>query len=56
MKKYQGYLIDLDGTMYRGKEVVKDIPIDMSELIANYIMENKVIDATVNENWKVIWK
>lgn len=45
-----------DYTMYRGKEVVKDIPLDMSELIANYIMENKVIEATVNGNWKVIWK
>ncbi len=44
-----------DYTMYRGKQVVKDIPLDMSELIANYILENKVIDATVNGNWKVIW-
>jgi 4-nitrophenyl phosphatase len=24
MKKYQGYLIDLDGTMYRGTEVIKE--------------------------------
>jgi 2',3'-cyclic-nucleotide 2'-phosphodiesterase/3'-nucleotidase len=45
-----------DYTMYRGKEVIQDIPLDMSELIANYIIENKVIDATVNDNWKVIWK
>lgn len=24
MKRYKGYLIDLDGTMYRGKEVIKE--------------------------------
>jgi 4-nitrophenyl phosphatase len=24
MKQYKGYLIDLDGTMYRGKEVIKE--------------------------------
>lgn len=45
-----------DYTMYRDKPIVKDIPMDMSELIANYILEEKVIEATVNRNWKVIWK
>lgn len=45
-----------DYTMYRDKPVVKDIPMDMSELIANYILEEKVIEATVDGNWKVIWK
>ena len=24
MKKYKGYLIDLDGTMYRGTEVIQE--------------------------------
>ncbi|MEA3321891.1 MAG: bifunctional UDP-sugar hydrolase/5'-nucleotidase [Bacillota bacterium] len=45
-----------DYAMYRDKPVVKDIPMDMSELIANYILEEKVINASVNRNWKVIWK
>lgn len=44
-----------DYMMYKGRPVVKDIPIDVSELIANYILEHKVIEATVNNNWKVIY-
>ncbi|WP_223700565.1 bifunctional metallophosphatase/5'-nucleotidase [Sutcliffiella deserti] len=44
-----------DYIMYQNKQVVKDIPLDMSELIANYIMEKGTIEATVNHNWKVIW-
>lgn len=40
--------------MFQNKPVVKDIPTDMSELIANYILEHKTIEATVNNNWKVI--
>lgn len=42
-------------TMYKNKQIVKDIPMDMSELIANYIMEKGTIDATLNHNWKVEW-
>lgn len=44
-----------DYMMFKGKPVVKDIPMDMTELIANYISERKEIQATVNQNWKVIW-
>lgn len=40
--------------MFQNKLVVKDIPTDMSELIANYISKHKRIEATVNHNWKVI--
>ncbi|WP_033707073.1 bifunctional metallophosphatase/5'-nucleotidase [Bacillus mycoides] len=40
--------------MFQNKPVVKDIPTDMSELIANYILKHKGIEATKNENWKVI--
>ncbi|MCT2538178.1 bifunctional metallophosphatase/5'-nucleotidase [Aquibacillus koreensis] len=40
--------------MYQGKEVVQDIPTDMTELIANYILERKKINATCNENWQVV--
>jgi 2',3'-cyclic-nucleotide 2'-phosphodiesterase/3'-nucleotidase len=44
-----------DYTMYKNKPVIKDIPLDMSELIANYIMDRGTIEATVNHNWKVVW-
>ncbi|PGX16588.1 bifunctional UDP-sugar hydrolase/5'-nucleotidase [Bacillus sp. AFS033286] len=40
--------------MFQNKPVVKDIPTDMSELIANYILKHKRIEATQNNNWKVI--
>lgn len=43
-----------DFYMFKDKPVIKDIPIDMSELIANYILARGTIQATVNENWKVI--
>jgi 2',3'-cyclic-nucleotide 2'-phosphodiesterase/3'-nucleotidase len=42
-------------TMFQGKPVIKDIPIDVSELMANYIMERETIEATVNYNWEVIY-
>ncbi|WP_428912174.1 bifunctional metallophosphatase/5'-nucleotidase [Niallia sp. Krafla_26] len=41
--------------MYKDCPVVKDIPIDVSELIANYILEHEIIEATVNHNWKVVY-
>ncbi len=44
-----------DYPMYKGKPVIKDIPIDVSELIANYILDRKVVKATVNHNWKVVY-
>ncbi|CAG9620563.1 bifunctional metallophosphatase/5'-nucleotidase [Sutcliffiella rhizosphaerae] len=44
-----------DYIMYKNKPVIKDIPMDMSELIANYILEKREIEATVNNNWKIIW-
>ncbi|WP_028402682.1 bifunctional metallophosphatase/5'-nucleotidase [Ectobacillus panaciterrae] len=40
--------------MYQNKPVIKDIPMDMSELITSYILERGTIQATVNHNWKVI--
>ncbi|WP_226037180.1 bifunctional metallophosphatase/5'-nucleotidase [Aquibacillus saliphilus] len=40
--------------MYQGKPVVQDIPTDMTELIANYILNRKTIEATCNHNWKVV--
>ncbi|WP_117168323.1 bifunctional metallophosphatase/5'-nucleotidase [Paraliobacillus sediminis] len=41
-------------TMFQGKPVVKDIPTDMTELIANYIIKQKMIKVSNNSNWKVI--
>ncbi len=40
--------------MFKGKPVIKEINIDMAELIANYILKRKVVKATVNHNWEVI--
>ncbi|TXK85510.1 bifunctional UDP-sugar hydrolase/5'-nucleotidase [Paenibacillus sp. N3.4] len=41
--------------MFQDKPVVKDIPTDVAELLAGYIMERGTIEATVNNNWEVIW-
>ncbi|WP_234122942.1 bifunctional metallophosphatase/5'-nucleotidase [Clostridium hydrogenum] len=43
-----------DYFMFDISKVVKDIPIDMTEIIANYIMKHKFIEVKVNNNWKVI--
>ncbi|RST77000.1 bifunctional metallophosphatase/5'-nucleotidase [Siminovitchia acidinfaciens] len=41
--------------MYQGKPVIKEIQIDMAELIADYFRREKTVKATVNDNWKVIY-
>ncbi|MGG4492969.1 bifunctional metallophosphatase/5'-nucleotidase [Brevibacillus reuszeri] len=41
-------------TMFQNKPVVKEIAIDVSELLATYILEKKVVEATVNGNWEVV--
>ncbi|UAL54665.1 bifunctional metallophosphatase/5'-nucleotidase [Bacillus sp. CMF21] len=41
-------------TMFKGKEVIKEVPVDMSELIANHLLEKKEVQASLNHNWKVI--
>ncbi|MCD1259338.1 bifunctional metallophosphatase/5'-nucleotidase [Paenibacillus athensensis] len=40
--------------MFKNKPVIRDIPTDMSELIAAYIMERGVIEARVDHNWEVV--
>ncbi|USG65627.1 bifunctional metallophosphatase/5'-nucleotidase [Brevibacillus ruminantium] len=40
--------------MFRQKPVVKEISIDVAELLASYILERRVIQAQVNENWEVV--
>jgi 2',3'-cyclic-nucleotide 2'-phosphodiesterase / 3'-nucleotidase len=42
--------------MFRDKPVIKDIQIDMTELLANYFLKHEEVKATVNHNWKVITK
>ena len=44
-----------DYDMYRNCPVVKEIMMDMSELIADYIVERGTIEATCDGNWRVVW-
>lgn len=44
-----------DYDMYRNRPVVKEIMMDMSELIADYIVERGTIEATCDGNWRVVW-
>ncbi len=41
-------------TMFKEREVVKEINQDVSELLASYIIERGIIKASLNHNWKVI--
>lgn len=41
--------------MFKDKPVIKDISTDVSELIANYVIEEESIKADVNNNWEVIY-
>lgn len=40
-------------SMFAGKPVVKEVMMEVSELMADYIMEHKVIEAKVDHNWYV---
>ncbi|WP_150272388.1 bifunctional metallophosphatase/5'-nucleotidase [Paenibacillus tepidiphilus] len=40
--------------MFGGKPVVKDIPTDMVELLADYIRERGRLTVSVNNNWRVV--
>lgn len=42
-----------DYEMYQGRPVVKEITIDMADLVSDYIMEHQVIQASCNYNWRV---
>lgn len=43
-----------DYNMYQDKPVIQDIPIDVTELLADYFLQKKVVQATCDNNWKVI--
>lgn len=38
--------------MFRGKPVVREITVDMTEIIADYILERGTIRATCDHNWR----
>ncbi|KAF2961872.1 5'-nucleotidase C-terminal domain-containing protein [Fervidobacterium sp. 2310opik-2] len=40
--------------MFKGKPVVREVMIEVAELMADYVLENKVIEATVDNNWKAV--
>jgi 2',3'-cyclic-nucleotide 2'-phosphodiesterase/3'-nucleotidase len=42
-----------DYDMFKDKPVMKEIQTDMTELVANYILERKIVYASCNDNWKV---
>ena len=42
-------------TMFKDKPIVKEIPLDMTEIITNYILARQTVQATVNHNWEVVW-
>lgn len=41
--------------MLQGKPVVREIPTDMTEILADYILKRGTIRATCDHNWKVIY-
>lgn len=40
--------------MFQDKPVVREIPTEVSELLADYIHKKGTIQATLNQNWKVV--
>ncbi|MBT2640586.1 MULTISPECIES: bifunctional UDP-sugar hydrolase/5'-nucleotidase [unclassified Bacillus (in: firmicutes)] len=40
--------------MFKDKPVKKEIQTDMTELLANYIQRHRKIEATCNDNWRVL--
>ncbi|WP_246168175.1 bifunctional metallophosphatase/5'-nucleotidase [Paenibacillus antarcticus] len=40
--------------MFKGKKIIKEIQVDMVELLADYIRGKGVITSTLNNNWRVI--
>lgn len=40
--------------MFKGKLVVREITVDMTEILADYILEHGTIQATCNHNWRTV--
>lgn len=41
--------------MFKDKPVINDIKKDMTELLADYFLKRKMVEASCNHNWKVIY-
>lgn len=39
--------------MFRGKPIVREVTIDMTEIIADYLMKQTIVYAETNRNWRV---
>jgi len=39
--------------MFEGRPVEREIMLDISEIMMDYVLERRVISATVDENWSV---
>jgi len=37
--------------MFKGKPVVREVLIEMAQLMSNYVVKKKEIEATVDNNW-----
>jgi len=40
-------------TMFQGKPVVREVMLEVSEIIANYVLERVAVSATLDHNWSV---
>ena len=43
-----------DYEMYQGKRIVREVQIDMAELVANYLLKYSAVEAACNQNWRVV--
>ena len=43
-----------DYEMYQGKQIVREVQIDMAELVANYLLKYSPVEAACNQNWRVV--
>ncbi|OAA21346.1 5'-nucleotidase C-terminal domain-containing protein [Kosmotoga sp. DU53] len=41
-------------TMFKGKPVVREVMMEVAELIADYVMEHEVVEAQTDNNWHVV--
>ncbi|GAA0385938.1 bifunctional UDP-sugar hydrolase/5'-nucleotidase [Paenibacillus motobuensis] len=41
--------------MIKDKPIIREIPTDMTEILADYIMKRRVIHASCDHNWKVVY-
>ena len=54
MKQYQGYFIDLDGTVYRGKERIPAAARFIKRL-QTAVLRNEKLFCTLYNPWKMFW-